>query len=45
VYCRLEGTPLRPGMSGYARVYGESRSVGGFLLSRAVRLVRTEFWW
>jgi multidrug resistance efflux pump len=45
VYCRLDRTPLRPGMSGYARVYGEPRSVGGFLLSRAVRFVRTEFWW
>jgi multidrug resistance efflux pump len=45
VYCRLDGTPLRPGMTGHARVYGEQRSVGGFLIDRAVRHVRTEFWW
>ena len=31
VYCRLDGTPLRPGMGGHARFYGDQRSVGGFL--------------
>jgi multidrug resistance efflux pump len=46
VYCRPEkATALRPGMTGHARVYGDQRSVGGFLIDRAVRFLRTEFWW
>ena len=47
VYCRLDGSAeqLRPGMTGYARIYGEKRSLGGYLLDRGVRFVRTEFWW
>jgi multidrug efflux pump subunit AcrA (membrane-fusion protein) len=47
VYCRLDGPVegLRPGMTGYARIYSEERSVGGYVLDRAVRFVRTEFWW
>src|SRR5262249_24638403 len=47
VYCRLDGPAdgLRPGMTGYARVYAEERSLGGYLLDRGVRFVRTEFWW
>ena len=47
VYCRLHGPAegLRPGMTGYARIYSEERSVGGYALDRAVRFVRTEFWW
>jgi putative peptide zinc metalloprotease protein len=46
VYCRLEksAAPL-PGMTGNARIYGESRSVGGFLIDRSMRYLRTEFWW
>jgi multidrug efflux pump subunit AcrA (membrane-fusion protein) len=39
------GAPLRPGMGGHARVYGDGRSVGGFLIDRGVRYLRTEFWW
>jgi multidrug resistance efflux pump len=56
IYCRLDlsltSPPgpvqpggLRPGMSGHARVYTGRRPVGGFLLDRALRFVRTEFWW
>ncbi|HKB39212.1 MAG TPA: HlyD family efflux transporter periplasmic adaptor subunit [Gemmataceae bacterium] len=45
VYCRLEGMALRPGMTGHARVYTGERSVGGFLIDRLVRYLRTEFWW
>jgi multidrug efflux pump subunit AcrA (membrane-fusion protein) len=45
--CRLQidGGELRPGMSGQARVFTGRQSVGRVLLDRALRLVRTEFWW
>jgi multidrug resistance efflux pump len=47
VACRLGEHPaaLRPGMTGYARVYTGRRSLGEVLLDRALRYVRTEFWW
>jgi multidrug efflux pump subunit AcrA (membrane-fusion protein) len=47
LYGRLEnsGGDLRPGMTGHARVYTGRRSLGGFLLDRALRFLRTEFWW
>jgi multidrug resistance efflux pump len=47
VYCRLDDYPpgLRPGMTGYGRVYTGRRPVGAILLDRAVRFLRTEFWW
>jgi multidrug resistance efflux pump len=47
VYCRLAEpqAELRPGMTGYARIYSGRRSVGTILLDRALRLLRTEFWW
>jgi multidrug efflux pump subunit AcrA (membrane-fusion protein) len=47
IYCRLDGvtSELRPGMTGYARVYTGQRSVGGILGDRALRYLRTEFWW
>jgi multidrug efflux pump subunit AcrA (membrane-fusion protein) len=47
LYCRLdnEGDSLRPGMTGYARVFTGRRSVGRFLLDRALLFLRTEFWW
>jgi multidrug efflux pump subunit AcrA (membrane-fusion protein) len=47
VYCRIEFPPglLRPGMSGYARIYGERRPIGEILFERLAQLVRTEFWW
>jgi multidrug efflux pump subunit AcrA (membrane-fusion protein) len=47
VYCQPEGptTELRSGMTGHARVFTGRRSLGGFLLDRALRFIRTEFWW
>jgi multidrug resistance efflux pump len=47
VYCRLTDAPadLRPGMSGYARIYTGRRSLGMVLIDRVRRYVRTEFWW
>src|SRR5262249_46109882 len=39
VYGRLRGLPpeLRPGMTGYARVYTGPRALGGFLADRVLR--------
>jgi multidrug efflux pump subunit AcrA (membrane-fusion protein) len=47
VYCCLEnpGADLRPGMSGHARIATGSRSPGLILVDRALRYLRTEFWW
>jgi multidrug efflux pump subunit AcrA (membrane-fusion protein) len=47
VYCRLDDCPpgLRPGMTGYGRVYTGPRPVGRVLLDRALRWLRTECWW
>lgn len=46
LHCCLRGTPaeLRPGMTGYARVYTGQRTLGEIVLDRVLRLVRTEFW-
>ena len=46
VYCSLTDLPdkLRPGMSGYARIYTGRRAIGGVLLNKMLRYVRTEFW-
>jgi multidrug resistance efflux pump len=45
--CRLpnDGGELRLGMTGQARVFTGRQSVVRVLLDRALRLVRTEFWW
>lgn len=48
VYCRVIGdvpAGLRPGMTGDGRIACGSRSTGAILLSRFMRLIRTEFWW
>jgi multidrug efflux pump subunit AcrA (membrane-fusion protein) len=47
VYCRLENSPaeLRPGMSGYARIFSGQRSIGQIVVDRMLRYLRTEFWW
>jgi multidrug resistance efflux pump len=47
VYCRLdEGSDgLRPGMTGYARISTGRRPIGTILADRALRGLRTEFWW
>ncbi len=46
-YCRLEdgATELRPGMTGHAQILLGQRPLGGILLDRVSRFVRTEFWW
>jgi multidrug efflux pump subunit AcrA (membrane-fusion protein) len=46
VYCAVEdGTGLRPGMTGYARISSGRRTIGAIVLERALRLLRTEYWW
>jgi putative peptide zinc metalloprotease protein len=47
VYCSLDNgsAKLKPGMTGYARVYIGRRPVGQILLDRILRVMRTEFWW
>jgi multidrug resistance efflux pump len=47
VYCLLDptATDLRPEMTGHARIYTGKRRIGAILLDRALRYVRTEFWW
>jgi putative peptide zinc metalloprotease protein len=47
VYCRLENSNgnLRSGMTGYTRVETGPSPVGTILLHRALRFLRTEFWW
>jgi putative peptide zinc metalloprotease protein len=47
VYCRLDGdtADLRQGMSGYARISTGRQPIGAIATDRALRLVRTEFWW
>ena len=47
IYCRLDNgsAVLKPGMTGYARVYTGPRPIGAVLLHRLMRFIRTEFWW
>lgn len=47
VTCKLldESVDLRPGMTGYARIGLEARPIGAIALERAMRFLRTEFWW
>jgi len=47
IYCRLDDCPpgLRPGMTGYGRIYTGPRPVGRIALDRALRWLRTECWW
>jgi multidrug efflux system membrane fusion protein len=47
VYCTLTKTPapLRPGMTGFARVACGKRAMGRVLADKAMRYFRTEFWW
>jgi multidrug resistance efflux pump len=49
VYCSVDARddgadPLRPGMTGHARVHCGRTTVGRLLLEKAMRAVRTEFW-
>jgi multidrug efflux pump subunit AcrA (membrane-fusion protein) len=47
VYCQFDnpGLELRPEMSGYARVLTGRRPIGAVAVNRALRYLRTEFWW
>jgi multidrug resistance efflux pump len=47
VTCLVEDTDsnLRPGMTGYARIYCGRHRVGEALAHRLLRYLRTEFWW
>jgi putative peptide zinc metalloprotease protein len=47
VYCKLEdrASELRPGMLGYGRICCGRRSIAGLWTERALRFLRTEFWW
>jgi multidrug efflux pump subunit AcrA (membrane-fusion protein) len=47
VHARVEQPrpSLRPGATGWARIYMGARPIGKFLGHRVVRLLRTEFWW
>jgi multidrug resistance efflux pump len=47
LYCRLEdaSSDLRPGMTGYARVYCGHRPLGEIWGRKVLRFFRTEFWW
>jgi len=47
VYCHLDdrSLPLRPGMTGHARVIRGRKPIGEILFRSALRVIRTEFWW
>ena len=47
VYCRLDSTDagLLAGMTGVGRVFRGSETVGVLVAKKALRYVRTEFWW
>lgn len=47
VYCVIDDPDhsLKTGMTGYARVLLGPTPIGEFLARRALRLIRTEFWW
>jgi hypothetical protein len=47
VYCQLReaSADLLPGMIGHARIYHGRRRIGGILIERVLRFLRTEFWW
>jgi hypothetical protein len=47
VYCRLEksASAILPGMTGYARIATGQRPLGRIVFDRALRFLRTEFWW
>ncbi len=47
VTCKIDDSShvLKTGMTGYARIDLESKPLGDYLAFRALRLIRTEFWW
>ncbi len=47
VHCLLSNTSgqLRSGMTGFGRVFRGDRTLGTVMLGKALRYLRTEFWW
>jgi hypothetical protein len=47
VYCRVNNPEglLRSGMTGFGRIYRGHESVAAIAGNRALRYLRTEFWW
>jgi multidrug efflux pump subunit AcrA (membrane-fusion protein) len=47
ISCRITDAhaSLKPGMSGYARIYGQRRCAARVLSAKLLRYIRTEFWW
>jgi HlyD family secretion protein len=47
VTCKLDNPlfKLKPGMSGWARIYAGDRSLLQLMVRKLVRLIRVEFWW
>ena len=47
VYCRVDNEEqfLRTGMTGFGRVLSEKKQLWWVVYNKAIRLMRTEFWW
>lgn len=47
VHCELNNQDgrLRSGMTGFGRIFRGHRTLGAVMLSKAMRYLRTEFWW
>ncbi|MBC7817279.1 MAG: efflux RND transporter periplasmic adaptor subunit [Planctomycetaceae bacterium] len=47
VHCELANQDgrLRSGMTGFGRIFRGHRTLGAVMLSKAMRYLRTEFWW
>lgn len=47
VHCELshQDGRLRSGMTGFGRIFRGHRTLGAVMLSKAMRYLRTEFWW
>ncbi len=47
VHCELSNQEgrLRSGMTGFGRIFRGHRTLGAVMLSKAMRYLRTEFWW
>ena len=46
-YCRVQNDDcsLRSGMTGFGRIYREPQFLAMIVSTRALRVLRTEFWW
>lgn len=47
VHCQIRNPDgrLKPGMTGFGRVFRGWNSIGMILIGRGIRYIRTEFWW